>query len=118
MPMKRNFVTYSAALMAMATIMLPIIIVDVYAPTVDKLTPAKGKVGQEVTVHGDGFIQCTNNPTVYYGSTPSDGFRVASDKVIKTTVPTIPPSPDPYDVKLLCNEGEELIPVGLFTVTD
>ncbi len=42
----------------------------------------------------------------------SDGFKVASDKVIKTTVPDL--APGPYDVNLLCN-GEPMF-VGTFTV--
>lgn len=97
--------------MTIATLMLPIILEDVYAP-VDKMTPMKGKAGQRVVIHGYDLKDCFPVQITFGDYAPPP--TVKSDKVIKFNVPNVPPGP--YDVNLVCGEDTEF--VGVFTVRE
>lgn len=69
-------------LIAMAFAALP---VEVNAPSTEKITPSKGKVGQTVVIHGSGLKSAST--AVKFGSSPASNVEAVNNKTVKLTVP-------------------------------
>lgn len=74
---------------ALLMIMLAIAVIPINAsaagPTVDKITPSKGKAGNPAVIHGKDLRG--NVIVVKFGDVPAKEVKVVNPKIIKVTIP-------------------------------
>lgn len=71
--------------LAMATIVLVAVPLEVWAPVVSGITPRSGKVGHTAVIHGDGLKG--SSIVIKFGDAQAENVDVPSDRVIRCTVP-------------------------------